>query len=167
MNYLAILLFSLALVGCSHADDISPKEREKEISDVLRSRTTAIGDDISQSRRLYIAAYNTINAKSEMNNELFVYTVRKVGALIGNYEADHDSFEKDISINKNISLETVDGLCIMNKFIKKYSTFIDLNKTPQSIQEDTKKSLGFQNLYIKKLNEDKDLLNQLQCLTLK
>lgn len=167
MNYLAILLFSIALVGCSHADDISQKERENTISEVLKSRTIAIADDISQSRRLYITAYNTISNKSEMNNELFIYTVRKVESLIGNYEVDHDSFKNDISTNRRISLEAIDGLCIMNKFIQKYSTLIDFKKTPQSIQEDTKKSLEFQPLYIKRLNEDKDHLNQLKCLTLK
>ncbi|WP_445115413.1 hypothetical protein [Acinetobacter sp. WZC-1] len=167
MNYLAILLFSVALVGCSHADDMAQKERENEISDVLKSRTIAIADDISQSRRLYITAYNTINNKSEINNELFIYTVRKVDSLIGNYEVNHDSFKNDINVNKYMSLETIDGLCIMNKFIQKYSTLIDLKKTPQSIQEDTKKSLEFQHLYIKRLNEDKDYLDQLKCLTLK
>jgi len=102
-----------------------------------------------------------------MNNELFIYTVRKVGSLIGNYEADHDSFENDIITNKQMSLETIDGLCIMNKFIQKYSKLIDLKKTPESIQEDVNKSLAFQPLYIKKLNENKDLLNQLTCLKLK
>ncbi|ENU21892.1 hypothetical protein F993_03821 [Acinetobacter proteolyticus] len=167
MNYSAILLFSIALVGCSHANDISQKERENEISDVLKSRTTAISDDISQSRRLYVTAYNTIDNKSEINNELFIYTIRKVDSLIGNYEMDHDSFKNDISVNKYISLEAIDGLCIMNKFVKKYTGIIDLKKTPQSIQEDTEKSLEFQPLYIKRLNEDKDHLNQLKCLTLK
>lgn len=167
MNYIAILLISMALVGCSRANDTSQKERENEISDVLKSRTSAIADDISQSRRLYITAYNTINNKSELNNELFIYTIRKVESLIGNYEVDQDSFKNDINANEKMSLETIDGLCIMNKFIQKYSTLIDLKKTPQSIQEYTKKSLQFQHLYIKRLNEDKDHLSQLKCLTLK
>ncbi|MGK9156441.1 hypothetical protein [Acinetobacter radioresistens] len=167
MNYWVILLVGLALVGCSHANDTSIKEHENEISNALKSRTIAIADDINQSRRLYTTAYNTINNKSEMNNELFIYTVRKVGSLIGNYEADHDSFENDIITNKQMSLETIDGLCIMNKFIQKYSKLIDLKKTPESIQEDVNKSLAFQPLYIKKLNENKDLLNQLTCLKLK
>ena len=48
-----------------------------------------------------------------------------------------------------------------------YSKLIDLTKTPESIQEDVNKSLAFQPLYIKRLNEDKDLLNQLTCLKLK
>lgn len=154
----------MTIVGCSHANTPSQSDREKEISEALTSSTIAIADDVSQSRRLYLSAYNTINSKSEMNNELFVYTVRKVEALIGNYEVDHDSFENDIKTNKKISLEAVDGLCIMNKFIQKYSAFIDLNKTPVSIQEDTKKVLQFQPLYIERLSKDKDHLNQLTCL---
>ncbi len=55
----------------------------------------------------------------------------------------------------------------MNKFIQKYSTIIDLEKVPESLQKDTKKILKYQNLYIQRLNEDKDYLNQLKCLNLK
>ncbi len=155
------------MVGCSHADSENQQKRKIEISNELRSRTISIADDISQSRKLYIAAYNTVNSKSEMNNELFVYTVRKVENLIGTYEVDNDNFENDIKHNKKITLEAVDGLCIMNKFIQKYSIFIDLEKIPESLQKDTKKILKYQNLYIQRLNEDKDYLNQLKCLNLK
>ncbi len=56
---------------------------------------------------------------------------------------------------------------LMNKFIQKYSTIIDLEKVPESLQKDTKKILKYQNLYIQRLNEDKDYLNQLKCLNLK
>ncbi|MDC5315367.1 hypothetical protein OHW94_07650 [Acinetobacter baumannii] len=167
MKRLAILLFSVTLVGCSHADNSSLKEREAEISKALTSRTLAIGDDIAQSRRLYITAYNTINTKSEMSNELLIYTVRKIDSLIGNYETDKDSFENDINANKKITLEAVDGLCIMNKFIQKYSTLIDLKKAPPSIQESTKRALSYQPLYLKRLNSNKDYLGQLQCTSLK
>lgn len=155
------------MVGCSHADSGNQQKRKIEISNELRSRTISIADDISQSRKLYIAAYNTVNSKSEMNNELFVYTVRKVENLIGTYEVDNDNFENDIKHNKKITLEAVDGLCIMNKFIQKYSIFIDLEKILESLQKDTKKILKYQNLYIQRLNEDKDYLNQLKCLNLK
>ncbi len=74
---------SMLIVGYSHADSENQKKREIEISKELITRTMSIADDISQSRKLYIAAYNTVNSKSEMNNELFVYTVRKVENLIG------------------------------------------------------------------------------------
>ncbi|CAP00796.1 hypothetical protein ACYQIL_001303 [Acinetobacter baumannii] len=167
MKNLVIFLISLAMVGCSHADNSSLKEREAEISKELTSRTLAIGDDIAQSRRLYITAYNTINTKSEMSNELLIYTVRKIDSLIGNYETDKDSFENDINANKKISLEAVDGLCIMNKFLQKYSTLIDLKKAPPSIQESTKRALSYQPLYLKRLSSDKDYLGQLQCINLK
>lgn len=156
MKRLTILLFSVTFVGCSHADNSSVKEREAEISKALASRTLAIGDDIAQSRRLYITAYSTINTKSEMSNELLIYTVHKIDSLIGNYETDKDSFENDINVNKKISLEAVDGLCIMNKFLQKYSTFIDLKKAPPSIQESTKRALSYQPLYLKRLDSDKD-----------
>ncbi|UGQ29055.1 hypothetical protein [Acinetobacter calcoaceticus] len=167
MKRLAILLFSVALMGYSHADNTSQKEREAEISNALASRTLAVADDIAQSRRLYITAYNTINTKSEMSNELLIYTVRKVDSLIGNYETDKDSFENDIIANKKITLEAVDGLCIMNKFIQKYSTLIDLKKAPPSIQDSTKRALSYQPIYLKRLSSDKDYLSQLQCINLK
>jgi len=167
MRNIITLFMSMLIVGYSHADSENQKKREIEISKELITRTMSIADDISQSRKLYIAAYNTINSKSEMNNELFVYTVRKVENLIGTYEVDNDNFENDIKHNKKITLEAVDGLCIMNKFIQKYSIFIDLEKIPESLQKDTKKILKYQNLYIQRLNEDKDYLNQLKCLNLK
>lgn len=156
MKRLTILLFSVTFVGCSHADNSSVEEREAEITKALASRTLAIGDDIAQSRRLYITAYNTINTKSEMSNELLIYTVHKIDSLIGNYETDKDNFKNDINVNKKISLEAVDGLCIMNKFLQKYSTFIDLKKAPPSIQESTKRALSYQPLYLKRLDSDKD-----------
>ncbi len=167
MKRLAILLFSVALMDHSHADNTSQKEREAEIRNALASRTLAVADDIAQSRRLYITAYNTINTKSEMSNELLIYTVRKVDSLIGNYETDKDSFENDIIANKKITLEAVDGLCIMNKFIQKYSTLIDLKKAPPSIQDSTKRALSYQPIYLKRLSSDKDYLSQLQCINLK
>ena len=167
MKNLGILVLSMTIVGCSHANNTSQQDRENEIGEALTSRTLALADDISQSRRLYISAYNTINSKSEMNNELFIYTVRKIEALIGNYEVDNNSFENDIKANKNITLEAIDGLCIMNKFIQKYSTLIDLNKTPVSIQQDSKNALKIQPLYIERLSKDKDYLSQLSCLSLK
>lgn len=86
---------------------------------------------------------------------------------IGNYETDKDSFENDINANKKISLEAVDGLCIMNKFLQKYSTLIDLKKAPPSIQESTRRALSYQPLYLKRLSSDKDYLGQLQCINLK
>lgn len=167
MKRLAILLFSVALMSYSHADNTSLKEREAEISNALASRTLAVADDIAQSRRLYITAYNTINTKSEMSNELLIYTVRKVDSLIGNYEIDKDSFENDIIANKKITLEAVDGLCIMNKFIQKYSSLVDMKKAPPSLQEDTKRALSYQPIYLKRLSSDKDYLSQLQCINLK
>ncbi|CAM0801629.1 hypothetical protein [Acinetobacter baumannii] len=167
MKRLAILLFSVAWMSYSHADNTSHKEREAEISNALASRTLAVADDIAQSRRLYITAYNTINTKSEMSNELLIYTVRKVDSLIGNYEIDKDSFENDIIANKKITLEAVDGLCIMNKFIQKYSSLVDMKKAPPSLQEDTKRALSYQPIYLKRLSSDKDYLSQLQCINLK
>ncbi len=161
------LFISMLMVSCSFANSENQQKREIEISNELRSRTMSIADDISHSRRLYMAAYNTVSSKSEMNNELFIYTLRKVENLIGSYEVDNDNFENDIKNNKKITLEAVDGLCIINKFIQKYSKLIDLEKAPESIQEDTKKVLKFQNLYIQRINEEKDYLNQLNCLSLK
>ncbi|HGF9412202.1 TPA: hypothetical protein ACJETM_001056 [Acinetobacter baumannii] len=137
------------------------------MSNALAARTLAVADDIAQSRRLYITAYNTINTKSEMSNELLIYTVRKVDSLIGNYETDKDSFENDIIANKKITLEAVDGLCIMNKFIQKYSSLVDMKKAPPSLQEDTKRALSYQPIYLKRLSSDKDYLSQLQCINLK
>ncbi|MHC3044040.1 hypothetical protein ACWPO1_00260 [Acinetobacter nosocomialis] len=167
MKRLAILLFSVGLMSYSHADNTNQKEREAEISNALASRTLSVADDIAQSRRLYITAYNTINTKSEMSNELLIYTVRKVDSLIGNYETNKDSLENDIIANKKITLEAVDGLCIMNKFIQKYSTLIDLKKAPPSIQDSTKRALSYQPIYLKRLSSDKDYLSQLQCINLK
>ncbi|WP_252717879.1 hypothetical protein, partial [Acinetobacter ursingii] len=112
MRNIITLFMSMLIVGYSHADSENQKKREIEISKELITRTMSIADDISQSRKLYIAAYNTVNSKSEMNNELFVYTVRKVENLIGTYEVDNDNFENDIKHNKKITLEAVDGLCI-------------------------------------------------------
>ena len=167
MRRLTIFLFSAVLIGCSHADNSKQQTRENEISNNLTSRTMAISDDIAQSRRLYISAYQNINSKSDMNNELYIYTIRKIDSLIGNYEVDQDNFENDIKNNKKISVEAVDGLCIMNKFFEKYSTFINMNNVPESLQQSMKEALKYQPIYIKRLSTDKDYLGQLECLNLK
>lgn len=167
MKRLSLLIFSVVLVGCSHANNTSQKEREAEISSALTSRTLAIADDIAQSRRLYKTAYSTINSKSEVNNELFIYAIRKVDTLLGNYEVDKDSFENDIQANKKITIDAIDGLCVMNKFIQKYSTLIDLTKAPPSIQDGVKRTLSYQPLYLKKLSSEKDYLSQEECINLK
>ncbi|MBU3096745.1 hypothetical protein KPE82_14130 [Acinetobacter baumannii] len=167
MKHLAILLFSVAMVGCSHADNTSTKEKEERIGNELTSRTITLADEISKSRDFYSSAYRNINSKSEMNNELFIYTVNKIDSLIGSYEMNQDSFEKDIQANKKMAIEAVDGLCIMNKFIQKYSTLVDMKKAPPSLQEDTKRALSYQPLYLKRLSSDKDYLGQLQCINLK
>lgn len=167
MKRLAILLFSVTLVGCSHADNTSTKDKEERIGNELTSRTITLADEISKSREFYSSAYRSINSKSEMNNELFIYTVNKIDSLIGSYEMNQDSFEKDIQANKKMTIDTVDGLCIMNKFIQKYSALVDMKKAPPSLQEDTKRALSYQPMYLKKLNSDKDYLSQLQCINLK
>lgn len=167
MKSLTILSLSITIISCSHAKNTSQQARENEISKVLTSRTLAISDDINQSRKLYITAYNSIESKSEINNELFIYTVRKVDSLIGNYEIDQNSFENDIKVNKNITLEAVDGLCIMNKFLQKYSKFININKIPPNLQKDLNRTLSFQPAYLEKLSTSKDYLGQLKCLELK
>lgn len=167
MKRLAILLFSIAMVGCSHADNTSTKEKEEAIGNELTSRTITLADDISKSRKFYATAYTDINSKSEMNNELFINTVNKIDSFIGSYEMNQDSFEQDIQVNKKMSLETVDGLCIMNKFIQKYSSLVDMKKAPPSLQEDTKRALSYQPIYLKRLSSDKDYLSQLQCINLK
>ncbi|MBV6590066.1 hypothetical protein, partial [Acinetobacter baumannii] len=109
MKRLAILLLSVAMVGCSHADNTSTKEKEEAIGNELTSRTITLADDISKSRKFYVTAYTDINSKSEMNNELFINTVNKIDSFIGSYEMNQDSFEQDIQVNKKMSLETVDG----------------------------------------------------------
>lgn len=167
MKRLAILLFSAAMVGCSHADNTSTKEKEEAIGNELTSRTVTLADEISKSRDFYSSAYRGVNSKSEMNNELFIYTVNKIDSLIGSYEMNQDSFEKDIQANKKMTIDTVDGLCIMNKFIQKYSTLVDMKKAPPSLQEDTKRALSYQPIYLKRLSSDKDYLSQLQCVNLK
>lgn len=167
MKRLAILLFSAAMVGCSHADNTSTKEKEEAIGNELTSRTVTLADEISKSKDFYSSAYRGVNSKSEMNNELFIYTVNKIDSLIGSYEMNQDSFEKDIQANKKMTIDTVDGLCIMNKFIQKYSTLVDMKKAPPSLQEDTKRALSYQPIYLKRLSSDKDYLSQLQCVNLK
>ncbi|WP_224993039.1 hypothetical protein [Acinetobacter pittii] len=167
MKRLAILLFSAAMVGCSHADNTSTKEKEEAIGNELTSRTVTLADEISKSRDFYSSAYRGVNSKSEMNNELFIYTVNKIDSLIGSYEMNQDSFEKDIQANKKMTIDTVDGLCIMNKFIQKYSSLVDMKKAPPSLQEDTKRALSYQPIYLKRLSSDKDYLSQLQCVNLK
>ncbi|MDC4812140.1 hypothetical protein NQ815_00105 [Acinetobacter baumannii] len=62
--------------------------------------------------------------------------------------------------------ETMRGLCIINKFIQKYTTLVDMKKAPASLQEDTKRALSYQSMYLKKLSSDKDYLGQLQCTDL-
>lgn len=167
MKRLAILLFSAAMVGCSHADNTSTKEKEEAIGNELTSRTVTLADEISKSRDFYSSAYRGVNSKSEMNNELFIYTVNKIDSLIGSYEMNQDSFEKDIQANKKMTIDTIDGLCIMNKFIQKYSSLVDMKKAPPSLQEDTKRALSYQPIYLKRLSSDKDYLSQLQCVNLK
>lgn len=167
MKCILTFILCVVFVGCGHANNKSQQLREDEISQALASRILAIGDDIAQSRKLYISAYKTISNKSEMNNELLVYTVRKIDSLIANYEVDNDSFENDIIVNKKITIEAIDGLCIMNKFIEKYLTLIDLNKVPIDFQGDIQRVLKYQSNYTKRLSEDKDHLNQLNCLSLK
>ncbi|MDC5516168.1 hypothetical protein NRA64_05105 [Acinetobacter baumannii] len=54
----------------------------------------------------------------------------------------------------------------MNKFIQKYTTLVDMKKAPASLQEDTKRALSYQSMYLKKLSSDKDYLGQLQCTDL-
>ena len=68
---------------------------------------------------------------------------------------------------KKISVEAVDGLCIMNKFVEKYSTFINMNNVPESLQQSMKVALKYQPICIKRLSSDKDYLGQLEYLNLK
>lgn len=163
MKRLTILL-CFALVGCGQEDKANTKEKEKKIGSELTSRTVAIANDIGQSRKFYVVAYKNLRGKSHFNNQLFICTVNQIDSFIDSYKMNHESFVKDIRANKKMTIETVDGLCIMNKFIKKYSTYVDLRKAPTSLREDTRRALQYQSMYLRKLKSKR---GHFLCLNLK
>ncbi len=167
MKRLCISFLIFALFGCSHANNTNKEESEKLIGEILKARSIAISDDINKSRRLYISAYENADKKSAINNELLIYAVNKTDSLFGSYEMNNENFENEVKNNKDIDIEGIDGLCILNKFLKKYSNTTDMEKFPQSLQEDMNKALSLQPIYLEKLSGSKDYLDQLKCLTLK
>ncbi|MCX5470046.1 hypothetical protein [Acinetobacter nematophilus] len=168
MKRIYFFCLTYILLGCSHANDTNNKEQsEKLIGEALKSKALTIGDDIIKSKRLYIAAYNNIDQQSIVNDELFIYSVNKTDSLFGSYEMNNIAFEANIKSNKEIDVDVIDGLCVMNKYMLKYSKIIDMKKFPESLQVDLNKAMSFQPTYLNTLNQSKDYLGQIKCLQLK
>ncbi|MDM1785440.1 hypothetical protein [Acinetobacter bereziniae] len=168
MKRIYIYCLTFILLGCSHANDINDKEQsEKLIGESLKSKALTIGDDIVKSKRLYVVAYNNISQQSKVNDELFIYSVNKTDSLFGSYEMNNVNFEDNIKTNKEINIDLIDSLCVMNKYMLKYSKIIDMKKFPESLQLDLSKAISYQSTYINTLNQSKDYLGQIKCLQLK
>lgn len=58
------------------------------------------------------------------------------------------NFEDDIKNNSEINIDTINSLCIMNKYLSKYSKITDMKKFPESLSLDLNKALSYQPMYL-------------------
>ena len=163
---LTLLLCSMFISGCSNAKDkITAESLKNELSEVTAAKIQRDSMDIESTRRLYITAYKEKN-HSQLNDELFIYTLQKMSMLWATYQVMGLDFEQDIQKNKILTPLGVDGLCIMNKFLKSYKNQVD-SKFNDLITDDYNKAMQYQPLYEKRLSNMSDPLSENLCLSLK
>ena len=162
-----ILLFSTILVsGCSNAKDkVSAESLKNELSEVTLAKIQRDSIDIESTRRLYITAYKE-SSHSKLNDELFIYTLQKMSMLWATYQLMELDFEQDIHKTKMLTPLGVDGLCIMNKFLKKYRNKVD-PKFNDLVNNDFDRAMQYQPIYEKRLSNMSDPLSENLCLSLK
>lgn len=164
--YLTILICTLLISGCSNAkDEISVNSLKNDLKEVTIAKIQRDSMDIESSRRLYISAYNSSNNHSKVNDELFIYTLQKMSMLWATYQLMELDFTEDIQKTRMLTPLGVDGLCIMNKFLKKYQNHVD-PKFNDLITDDFNKAMLYQPLYEKRLSTIPDPLSENTCLSL-
>lgn len=104
--------------------------------------------------------------KNTINDQLFFYALNKTSSLIVTYEFVGKDYKEIIDKPESYQELTLDGLCIMNKFIGKYSNVIGVEKLPDGIKFDLNRALNYQESYKKKLSTMSDPLSENKCLSL-
>lgn len=163
---LGLLLCTTLISGCSNAKDkVSAESLKNDLAEVTSAKIQRDSMDIESTRRLYLTAYKE-RSHSNLNDELFIYTLQKMSMLWATYQVMELDFAQDIQKTEIITPLGVDGLCIMNKFLKKYKNNLD-PKFNDLTEDDFNRAMQYQSLYEKKLSSMKDPLSENLCLSLK
>lgn len=161
-----LLLCAILISGCSNAKDkISAESLKDDLAEVTAAKIQRDSMDIEATRRLYLSAYKE-DKHSELNDELFIYTLHKMSMLWATYQVMELDFKEDIQKTEMLTPLGVDGLCIMNKFLKKYRSKVD-PKFNDLVNNDFNRAMQYQPIYEKRLSNMSDPLSENLCLSLK
>ena len=86
--------------------------------------------------------------------------------LWATYQVMELDFKEDIQKTEMLTPLGVDGLCIMNKFLKKYRSKVD-PKFNDLVNNDFNRAMQYQPIYEKRLSNMSDPLSENLCLSLK
>ena len=167
---LIILACSVFISACSNAkepkksNNYSEAELDKQI---IQSRIMATAESIQSSIFVYKAAYETADQTSEINDKLFVYALGEIESLFNSYSIGGLDYAQDLKSNRLISSEAIDSMCIINKFLDKYSKKLSNDKYREMYADTLFQTLKLQSHYINILTTNADPINDSQCLTLK
>ena len=163
---IVLFLCMFLISGCNNAQEQITKETLKnDLHEATVAKIQRDSMDIESSRRLYAAAYQE-NGHSKFKDELFIYTLQKMSMLWATYQIMELNFKQDIKETKMLTPLGVDGLCIMNKFLKKYKNNVD-PKFNDIIKDDFNRAMHYQPLYEQKLSNISDPLSENLCQSLK
>lgn len=170
-----IILLSILISACSQAKE--SKSNMNEIGQAFdRSKEATIYALYNQfilTNSVYKAAYNEANKNSMTNDALLDFASTQINIIKLNYNALDRNFEDDLDALASgkkslITVQAVDGMCVNNKFIKKYSKIANFEKIPSHVKQYSLEALALQPKFEKILgSEAQSPLGGSICNTLK
>jgi len=164
MMKLPIIIFASTLLFSELTlaqDKYSVEDFKAQLSEVTFAKIQRDSFNLENSRRLYLTAYKETH-HSQLNDELFIYSLQKMSMLWATYQVMELNFEQDIKETKILSPGGLDGLCIMTKFLRKYKNNLD-PKFEKLITDDFNRAVLYLPLYEQTLSTMSDPLSENLC----
>lgn len=152
LNLILILVLITFTSACSQAKD-NPKKADEQLSlafdDAHEASIYALYNQFILTNSVFKAAYNEANQKTKTNDALLGFAGKQINVIKTAYEALGKNFTEDLDAmvsNKKsmLTIQAVDGICVNNKFIAKYSKVTDFSKLPNYVKEYSEEALKLQ-----------------------
>lgn len=146
-----VFILSIFISACGQAKE--PKEKLEDIGQAFdKSKEASIYAMYNQfilTNSVFKAAYSEADRQSKTNDALLDFAGAQINIIKVNYEALDKNLLEDLESLASgkrsiITVQAVDGMCVNNKFIKKYSKAVDFNKFPKYVKEYSEQALSLQ-----------------------
>ena len=146
-----IFIISICISSCSQAKETTKKMEDiEQVFDKSKEASIyALYNQFILTTSIFKAAYGEANRSSKTNDALLDFAGVQINIIKVNYEALDKNLLEDLDAlasgkKSMITVQAADGICVNNKFIKKYSKVADFNNLPSYVREYSQEALSLQ-----------------------